>query len=78
METFVVRIWVPADSGAARAPDVLRGFVEHARSGGGASFSSGEALLASLGVLLEDGSRPEDSAIVGKPEDAGRAPEPRT
>lgn len=52
METFVVRIWIPADSEAGQAPDVLRGFVEHARSGGGASFSSGEALLASLAVLL--------------------------
>ena len=52
METFVVRIWIPADSEAGHAPDVLRGFVEHARSGGRASFSSGEALLASLSVLL--------------------------
>ena len=52
METFVVRIWVPGDADAGRAPDVLRGFVQHARNGGGASFSSGDELLASLDFLL--------------------------
>lgn len=57
METFVVRIWVPGDSDADRAPDVLRGFVQHARKGSGASFSSGEELLMSLDILL--GSRSE-------------------
>ena len=63
METFVVRIWIPGDSDAGRAPDVLRGFVQHARNGGGASFSSGEELLASLDLLL--GSR---SALAGTAE----------
>ena len=52
METFVVRIWIPADSQAGRAPDVLRGCVEHVQSGGGATFSSGDELLASLALLL--------------------------
>jgi len=55
VETFVVRIWIPGDLEAGRAPDELRGFVQHARSGGGASFSNGDELLASLDVLL--GSR---------------------
>ena len=55
METFVVRIWIPGDVDAGRAPDVLRGFVQHARNGGGASFSNGDELLASLDALL--GSR---------------------
>lgn len=64
METFVVRIWIPGDSDAGRAPDVLCGFVQHARNGGVASFSSGEQLLASLDLLL--GSR---SALAGAPED---------
>jgi len=52
METFVVRIWIPGDADAGRAPDVLRGFVQHARNGGGASFTSGDELLASLDLLL--------------------------
>jgi hypothetical protein len=52
METFVVRIWIAADSQAGRAPDVLRGCVEHVQSGGGATFSSGDELLTSLAVLL--------------------------
>jgi hypothetical protein len=60
METFVVRIWIPGDADAGRAPDVLRGFVQHARNGGGASFSSGDELLASLDFLL--GS---DSSLAG-------------
>jgi hypothetical protein len=53
METFVVRIWIPADSQAGRAPDVLRGCVEHVQSGGGATFSSQDELLASLALLLD-------------------------
>ena len=52
METFVVRIWIPGDADAGQAPDVLRGFVQHARNGGGASFTSGDELLASLDLLL--------------------------
>ena len=52
METFVVRIWIPGDTDAGQAPDVLRGFVQHARNGGGASFTSGDELLASLDLLL--------------------------
>jgi hypothetical protein len=52
METFVVRIWIPGDGEADRGPDVLRGFVEHARSGSGASFSSGDDLLAALEFFL--------------------------
>jgi hypothetical protein len=52
METFVVRVWVPADAEAGRPPDVLRGFVQHARNGGGASFASGDELLASLDFFL--------------------------
>ena len=62
METFVVRIWIPGDSDADRAPDVLRGFMQHARNGSGASFSSGDELLASLDFLL--GSRSEPAGTV--------------
>jgi hypothetical protein len=68
METFVVRIWVPADSQAERAPAVLRGFVQHARNGGGASFTTGDELLASLALFLGAGSaRTEESLTRGRP-----------
>lgn len=49
-----MRIWIPGEAEAGGAPDDLRGFVQHARDGG-ASFSTGDELLASLGLLL--GSR---------------------
>jgi hypothetical protein len=62
METFVVRIWVPGDSDAGRAPDVLCGFVQHARNGGGASFSDGNELLASLDFLLGSQREPAGAA----------------
>lgn len=75
METFVVRIWIPADSEFERAPDVLRGFVEHARSGGSASFTSGEALLASLAVLLGTRSSKGGPATRSKPDGTATAPE---
>ena len=62
METFVVRIWIPGDAEAG-APDVLRGFVQHARKGGGARFSSGDELLAALGFFLQ--ARTDDLAMAG-------------
>lgn len=52
METFVVRIWIPGASEARPTPNVLRGFVQHSRNGGAASFSNGDELLASLRILL--------------------------
>jgi hypothetical protein len=63
METFVVRVWIPGDSDVGRAPDVLRGFVQHARKGGGARFSSGDELLAALGFFLQ--ARTDDLATAG-------------
>ena len=63
METFVVRIWIPGDAEAGCAPDVLRGFVQHARQGGGARFSSGDELLAALGFFLQ--ARTDDLATAG-------------
>jgi hypothetical protein len=52
METYVVRVWVPASAGEAGATDDadrgLRGVVEHPRSGLQREFTS----LEDLGELL--------------------------
>ena len=55
METFVVRVWVPGDSGARPGREALRGFVEHVRSGGTGTFGNVDELVLSLSDLL--GSR---------------------
>lgn len=65
METFVVRIWVPADSEAGHAPDVLRGFVQHPRNGGGASFTSGDELLSALAFFLDARSVTAEESLPG-------------
>lgn len=44
METFVVRIWVPAEPYAGRKP--LRGFVEDVHGGRRVQFGSGDELVA--------------------------------
>lgn len=46
METFVVRVWTPAEGPDDGGPPVLRGFVEHVRAGERRRFDGGEALLA--------------------------------
>ena len=46
METFVVRMWVPAE--AEPGQDALRGVVEHVASGRKLAFEGGRELLAFL------------------------------
>jgi hypothetical protein len=48
METFVVRIWVPSDADRGVAGEVVRGFVEHARTGATTRFAGADELLAAL------------------------------
>jgi|RhiMetdeSRZDD1v2_1073273.scaffolds.fasta_scaffold92907_2 hypothetical protein len=49
METFVVRVWRPAEGqGAGGAPDDLRGIVLHPSSGIETPFSSEAELLKAL------------------------------
>jgi hypothetical protein len=49
METFVVRVWRPAEGqGAGGAPGELRGIVLHPSSGVETPFSSEEELLRTL------------------------------
>jgi len=50
METFVIRIFVPAFDGEALP---LSGIVEHVGSGQAASFQGGQALVALVRKALE-------------------------
>lgn len=50
METFVVRVWVAAEPEPAGA---LRGFVDHSRTGGSASFAGGAGLVEAVEAFLE-------------------------
>jgi hypothetical protein len=52
METFVVRVWVPGNSGARPGPEALRGVVEHVRSGGTGTFGNVDELVISLSDFL--------------------------
>jgi hypothetical protein len=49
METFVVRVFVPAEAGEAR----LAGLVEQVGTGWSARFASGEELLAAIRPWVE-------------------------
>ena len=55
METFVVRIWVPADADRCPAPEAVRGFVEHARTGATIRFAGPDELLAVLAAFVHPG-----------------------
>jgi hypothetical protein len=43
-----VRIWVPSDADRGVAGEVVRGFVEHARTGATTRFAGADQLLAAL------------------------------
>jgi hypothetical protein len=65
VETFVIRVWVPA-APEPQAP--LRGIVEHVGTHWSAAFGDGEELLASLGswVGREPSGHVVDSKTGGK------------
>jgi hypothetical protein len=48
METFVVRIWVPAGGGDELGAGALRGVVEHVTTASTATFAGSDELLALL------------------------------
>lgn len=45
VETFVVRIWVPAGGGDELSAGALRGVVEHVTSASSSTFAGGDELL---------------------------------
>ncbi len=61
METFVVRVWVPADEAAPRTP--MRGIVQHAGTGRVEAFRGSEellALVAGMAPLRTSDGSPQD------------------
>ena len=54
VETFVVRIWTPADRDQPTAGPLqgLRGIVEHVGSGSNAAFQDAEQLLDLIGTRI--------------------------
>jgi hypothetical protein len=74
MQTFVVRIWKPAED-EPFGPPALRGVVEQAGSGGQQAFSGEDELLellrAGLAHEQEDGDRREEHRV-GDHEDEDR------
>ena len=64
MQTFVVRLWIPQEP-SLRAPDSLRGIVEHVGSGRSGPFTDEDQLLAFLRERLEQpvAARQEGEAV---------------
>ena len=58
METFVIRLWSPADGAPAAASDDVRGVARHVGTGRAGAFRDEAELL----VLLRDLPRPDDQA----------------
>jgi hypothetical protein len=53
VETFIVRVWTPADGHPAADPG-LHGEVKHISSGAASGFNGGEELLAFLATPIDD------------------------
>jgi hypothetical protein len=53
METFVIRLWTPAEREDAAEPRHLRGIVEQVRVGERGTFEDGSQLLALLRAGLD-------------------------
>ncbi|HEU0243838.1 MAG TPA: hypothetical protein VFQ75_08030 [Candidatus Limnocylindrales bacterium] len=71
MDTFVIRLWSPADH-AADTGDSPRGVARHVGTGRAAAFRDGDELIA----LLRDLPSREDLAAILDPEvDAAMAPD---
>jgi hypothetical protein len=63
-----VRIWVPGDADRHFAGQVVRGFVEHARTGATTRFAGADELLAALACPPAPGDAqgvPDDGNAVG-------------
>lgn len=70
MDTFVVRVWVPAATGELETDPGIRGVVEHVASGQASAFVGREQLVAfiraNLGLRTRpEGARPEPAERVG-------------
>ncbi len=50
-----MRIWIPGDTDRGVAGEVVRGFVEHARTGATTRFAGADELLAVLAAFLQPG-----------------------
>jgi hypothetical protein len=48
METFLIRVWLPADAKDGSQTGALHGLAEHVRSGLATAFTDGEQLCAWL------------------------------
>jgi hypothetical protein len=61
VETFVVRVWTPAQP--ERGSPQLRGLVEHVRAGEPRSFDGGRELLSILETVVHERRRTKGEAI---------------
>ena len=69
METFLIRVWLPADAPDGAQAGALHGLAEHVRSGLATAFTDGEQLCdwlrataaeqggASMGVRMAEGGQ---------------------
>ena len=63
-----MRIWVPGDADRDLAGELVRGFVEHARTGATTRFAGADELLAALACSPAPGDAqgvPDDGNAVG-------------
>ena len=54
METFLIRVWLPADAPDGAEATALHGLAEHVRSGLATAFTDGEQLCAWLGATASE------------------------
>ena len=54
METFLVRVWVPAEPRESAPAATLHGLAQHVRSGLTTAFADGEQLCAWLGAMATE------------------------
>jgi hypothetical protein len=54
METFLVRVWVPAERLEPEAAATLHGLAQHVRSGYTTAFADGDQLCAWLGEMATE------------------------
>jgi hypothetical protein len=58
METFVVRVWLPARGVTDARAGALRGLVEHVRTAESSSFTTDDELLQFLREAVASSERP--------------------
>jgi hypothetical protein len=54
MDTFVIRIWVPADEPVLERTEAMRGIVEHVSDGSLMMFDAPDQLLAFINGTLKN------------------------